>query len=106
MLIIIEEFVWNPSQRLKCNESQETKFRTAGTVPDDDELPPNFAHSDGRYSGRRERGECSGSEAKCRDNREPLNDVGAKHTSANSAPFATSLCRYSRHKPDSNIVDL
>lgn len=106
MLIIIEEFVWNPSQRPKRNESRETKFRTAGTIPDDDELPPNFAHSDGRYSGRRERGECSESEAECRDNREPLDEVGAKHTSANSAPLLRLSCRYSRHKPDSNIVDL
>lgn len=69
VLIIIEEFVLNPSQRPKCNESRETEFRTAGTIPDDDELPPNFAHSAGRYSGRRERGECSGSEAECRDTR-------------------------------------
>jgi hypothetical protein len=54
-LRIIEEIVWSPSQRPTCNESQETKFRTASTVPNDNELPPNFAHSAGGYRERRER---------------------------------------------------
>jgi len=85
MLRITEKVEWSPSQRLECKESQETEFRTAGTITDDDKLPPDFAHSAGRYGGCRGRDECYGSQAECGGNRKELDDVGAKHTSANSA---------------------
>lgn len=56
MLRITEEFVWIPSQRPECNESPVIEFHTAGTVPDDDEFPPNFTHSAGRYRGALRKG--------------------------------------------------
>lgn len=75
-------------------KAKETKFRTTGTIPNDNELPPNFAHSTGRYRERRERGECYGSEAECGDNRKrstTLERNTLRQTPHHYRNFSTSL---------------